>query len=86
MANHQCLLILTGVSEMTPELADRLYEATEGDIEFNMRDGVAFLEFDRAAASLHDAVMSAIEQVEGSGIGVRVVRVAPVDPERHPAA
>ena len=75
MANHQFLLILTGVSEITPELSDRLYEATEGDIEFNMRDGVAFLEFDRTAASLQDAVMSAIEQVEGSGVGVRVVRV-----------
>ena len=75
MNNHQFTLILSGVSEITPELADALYAATGGDIEFNLRDGVAFLEFDRASSSLHDAVTSAISQVEGAGVGVRVVRV-----------
>ena len=73
--NHRFTLILSGVSEITSELADALYGATGGDIEFNMRDGVAFVEFDRAADSLHDAVTSAITQVEGAGVGVKVVRV-----------
>jgi hypothetical protein len=72
-------LILSGISEITSELADALYGATGGDIEFNMRDGVAFLEFDRTAASLHDAITSAITQVEGAGVGVRVVRVESED-------
>jgi len=75
MNDHRFTLILSGVSEITPELADALYEATGGDIELNMRDGVAFLEFDRASPSLHDAVTSAISQVEGAGVGARVVRV-----------
>ncbi len=75
MENYQFTLILSGVAEITPELADALYAATGGDIELNMRDGVAFLEFDRASPSLHDAVTSAISQVEGAGVGVRVVRV-----------
>ena len=75
MNNYRFTLILLGVSEITPELADTLYAATGGDIEFNMRDGVAFLEFDRASSSLRDAVTSAISQVEGSGVGARVVRV-----------
>jgi hypothetical protein len=79
MSAHQFTLILAGVSEITPGLADALYEATGGDIEFNMRDGVAFLEFDRAASSLHEAVTSAIAQVEGAGVGVRVVRVESED-------
>ena len=73
--NHQFTLILSGVSEITSDVADPLYGATGGDIEFNMRDGVAFLEFDRTAHSLHDAVTSAITQVEGAGVGIRVVRV-----------
>lgn len=73
--NHRFTLILSGVSEITSELADALYEATGGDIEFNMRDSVAFLEFDRTAASLHEAIRSAITQVEAAGVGVRVVRV-----------
>jgi hypothetical protein len=79
MKEYRFTLILSGVSEITPELADAIFEATGGDIEFNMRDGVAFLEFDRAANSLSDAVTSAIKQVEGAGVGVRVVRVESED-------
>ena len=73
MNRHHFTLILSGVSEITPELADTLYGATGGDIEFNMRDGIAYLEFDREESSLRDAVTSAITQVEG--VGVRVMRV-----------
>jgi hypothetical protein len=73
MSTHQFTLIVSGVAEVTPELADTLFAATGGDIEFNVRDGVAYLEFDRAAPTLRDAVSSAISQVEGAGI--RVVRV-----------
>jgi len=75
MSNYRFTLILSGVSEITPELADTLYTATGGDIELNMRDGVAFLEFDRTSSSLRDAITSAISQVEGAGVGARVVRV-----------
>ena len=75
MNKHHFTLILSGVSEITSELADALYSATGGDIELNMRDSVAFLEFFRTADSLHDAVASAISQVEDAGVGVRVVRV-----------
>jgi hypothetical protein len=73
--NHRFTLILSGVAELTPELADALYEATNGDIELNMRDGVAFAEFERSASSLKEAVTSAIRDVEGASVGVRVVRV-----------
>jgi hypothetical protein len=75
MRSHKFILILSGVSELTPELADALYEATNGDIEFEMCDGIAFLEFDRAARTLRDAITSAIHDVEEAGLGVRVVRV-----------
>jgi hypothetical protein len=75
MKKHEFVLILAGVAEITPELADRLYEATNGDIEFTMRDGVASLEFSRAAPTLRDAVLSAIRNVESANAGVRVVRV-----------
>jgi len=75
MENHQFTLILSGVAEITPELADALYAATGGDIELNMCNDVAFLKFARNAASLEDAVNSAIKQVEGAGVGIRVVRV-----------
>lgn len=75
MQNYQFALILAGIAEITPELADALYSATGGDIELNMRNDVAYLEVDRTASSLQEAVNSAISQVEGAGLGVRVVRV-----------
>jgi hypothetical protein len=75
MSNFDFTLILPGVAEITPELADSLYAATGGDIELNMRNDVAYIGCRRDANTLHDAVSSAIAQVEGAGAGVRVVRV-----------
>lgn len=75
MKKHRFTLILSGVSEVTPELANALYESTDGDIEFSVRSGVAFLEFEREARTLKDAITSAIRDVEGASAGVRVVRV-----------
>jgi hypothetical protein len=75
MKTQRFTLILSGVTEITPDLADALYEATHGDIEFNMRDGVAFLEFGRRARTLREAITSAIREVEEAGVGIRVVRV-----------
>ncbi len=75
MKSHIFTLILSGVAELTPDLADTLYEATHGDIELNLRDGVAFAEFDRKATTLRAAITSAIRDVEEASVGVRVVRV-----------
>ena len=75
MNTFQFTLILSGVGEITPSLADALYAATGGGIELNMRNNVAFVEFDRHAKTLQEAVTSAIRQVEGADVGVRVVRV-----------
>jgi hypothetical protein len=68
-------LIVSGVANLNPGIANALYEATGGDIDLNMRDGIAFLEFTRKAKNLQDAITSAIQQVEGASAGVRVIRV-----------
>jgi hypothetical protein len=75
MKTHNFTLILSGVVEITPELADALYEATKGNIELNLRDGVAFVECARAAPTLREAITAVIGEVEGANVGVRVVRV-----------
>lgn len=75
MKTYHFTLVLSGVSEITPELADALYAATQGDIELNLRDGVAFLEFERKAPALREAIVGAIREVERADVGVRVVRV-----------
>lgn len=67
MKTHTFTLVLDGVSDVTPELADALYEATQGDIEFKMRDGVAFLEVTRAAPTRRRAIASVIREVENAG-------------------
>jgi hypothetical protein len=68
-------LIISGVLEITPELAEALHSATKGDIELNQRDEIIDLEFNRKASSLFAAVRDAIREVEGANVGVRVVRV-----------
>lgn len=75
MKTYSFILVLSGVAEITPELADALYAATQGDIELNLRDGVVFLEFERAASTLREAIVTAIREVERADVGVRVVRV-----------
>jgi hypothetical protein len=75
MKTHSFTLILSGVAALTPELADVLYAATNGDIELNMRDGIAFVEFERKAATLQEAITTTIREVEEATPGVRVVRV-----------
>jgi hypothetical protein len=73
--HYQFTLILAGVSDISPKLANDLFEATNGDIEFGMSEGIAYLDFDREAHTLREAITSAIADVETSQTGVRVVRV-----------
>jgi hypothetical protein len=75
MKTHTFTLILSGIATLTPELADALYAATQGDIELNLRDGVAFVDFQRKAKTLREAITSAIREVDQAVAGVRVVRV-----------
>jgi len=75
MKTHTFTLILSGIAELTPELADALYAATDGDIELNLRDSVAFAEFERTAPTLREAITTAIQEVEQATVGIRVVRV-----------
>jgi len=75
MKTYTFSLVLSGIAEITSELADALYAATKGEIELNIRDGVAFLEFVRTASTLRAAINAAIREVEGANVGVRVVRV-----------
>jgi hypothetical protein len=70
-------LILSGVSGLTEEVADALFEAGCDDALLGIRDGVVFLDFDREAPSLREAALSAIADVEGAGVGAAVTRVEP---------
>lgn len=75
MTKHRFTLVLSGVPELTPELANSLYEAAGGDLECEQRAGEITLHLVRAGKSLQEAITKAIRDVEGTRRGLKVVRV-----------
>ncbi len=73
----QFTLILNNVDEFTEGLEDSLYETGCDDALINFRNGTVYLDFDRTAASLKEAVISAVKQVESSSVRAVVGGVAP---------
>jgi len=76
---YQFILVLKNVDENTPGLEDSFYEAGCDDALINFRSGAVYLDFDREASSLQEAVLSAIRDVESASIGAVVTHVAPED-------
>lgn len=72
-------LVITPPSVDEETAADILYGGSCDDGLFCVSSGVYEVDFDREAASLREAVLSAIRDVNGAGIGSRVVRVLPDD-------
>jgi predicted DNA-binding transcriptional regulator AlpA len=72
-------LILSGISEPDDNIEDALYESGCDDALLYFKNSISFLEFDRKAGSIRQAIISAIKDVENAGIGVKVVHVAPGD-------
>ena len=56
-------------------VVDALYEAGCGDALIGRTDGIQYAEFDREAAGLVEAVLSAVADIERVD-GVKVVRMA----------
>jgi hypothetical protein len=75
MTKHRFTLVLSGVAELTPELADSLYEAAGGDVECEQRAGEIKLGLIRTGKSLQEAITKAIRDVERARRGLKVVRV-----------
>ncbi len=72
VSSHNFTLAL-GASELTPDLEDALFEAGCDDATPSQSGRAVFLEFDRDAPSLREAILSAIEQVRLAGCAVRRV-------------
>jgi hypothetical protein len=65
-------LILGRKPRLTVKAANALYEAGCDDALVAIICGIGQLDFDREGDSCQSAVLSAIEDVEGAGIGARV--------------
>lgn len=66
---------LSGVDELTAEVADRLYEAGCDDASPHSSGPTVYLDFHREAESLGDALGSAVKDVERAGYAVARVDV-----------
>ena len=70
-------LVLVGSPALTDELADRLYEAGCDDGTPGSCDGVVSIDFHREAASLEEAIRSAVANVRAAGCEVSSVVMQP---------
>lgn len=72
-------LVLDGLSDLTDEMMDKLFEAGCDDATFSLRYGRVFAEFSRTAATYSDAVLSAIRHVRAANVGADLLRVNECD-------
>jgi hypothetical protein len=77
MTTYVFSLTLAGEDALTPEISDALHEVgvNGDDTLVRSRGGSVFVDFEREAESLGDAVGSAIKQVEQAGYKVARVEV-----------
>jgi hypothetical protein len=75
MTNHQFTLIVEGPDLQSDVSVDALHEEGCDDALVGRVDGVQYLDFDREAPTLEEAVFSAVSDVERVD-GVEVIRLA----------
>ena len=68
MKMYEFDVVLQNVSEVTDEQADALFAAGCDDGTPVVCNGVAWIHFDREAASLEEAIRSAVAQVRAAGL------------------
>lgn len=74
---YRFTLVLKHVDEKTPGLEDGLYDAGCDDALINFRNGTVYLDFDREASSLEEAVISAIKDIKSASIDAEIASVSP---------
>ena len=75
MSTYHFTLVVDGTDIQSGATVDGLYEAGCDDALIGRADGVQYIEFDREAASLAEAVLSAVADIERVD-GIRVLRIA----------
>lgn len=75
MKTYEFDVILKDTSEITDRQADDLFAAGCDDGTPAGCNGVVWIHFDREAASLEDAILSALSQVQAAGFKVAKVEL-----------
>jgi len=76
---YEFTLVIETQASLEDGLEDALFEANCDDATLSYRKGIAYLDFDREAENLESAIISAIQQVEQTGLDIWVKRVEPSD-------
>lgn len=72
---YEFSLILTGVEDFSDQFADAMFEAGCDDALFGSRHQTIYADFSREADSLKEAILSAIADIRGAGVGAGVLSV-----------
>jgi hypothetical protein len=75
MTNYEFTLILKGSPELTEDIADELFAAGCDDGTPGTSGGVFSIDFHRQAATLEEAINSAISSVKNAGYDVERVEI-----------
>jgi hypothetical protein len=75
MKHYDFKLVLGGVTDVSDDDGDTLYQAGCDDGTIVTRDETVFIRFSREAASLEEAINSAASNVETAGFTVEHVEV-----------
>ena len=75
MTTWEFTVMLAGVDEITPELANALFEAGCNDGTAGSSCGIATVSFSREAPLLEEAIRSAIADVQRAGCHVECVQI-----------
>jgi len=75
MKTYEFDVVLKDVSEASDKDADALFDAGCDDGTLVSREGITWIHFDRQAASLEEAIRSAVSQIQSAGIPVLKVEL-----------
>jgi len=77
MNNYAFEIILANVTEVSEDLANKLYEAGGDDCSPSSCNGIVTIGFDRDAVSLEEAIRSALRTVHDAGFTAKTVTAQP---------
>jgi hypothetical protein len=75
MSTWEFTVLLAGVDDITPELADALYKAGCDEGTVGSSCGIATVSFARQAPSLQEAIRSAINDIQRAGGDIECVQI-----------
>jgi hypothetical protein len=75
MKTYQFDVVFADVAELSDDQVDALFAAGCNDATSTSCDGAAWVHFDREAASLEEAIYSAVAQVQAAGLLVSKVEL-----------